>query len=225
MRLFEMKELPEKAGLAVLDWDNGVSRPQRDEKTIAVPRNGGVEFFPLKEGAQFLLLISDVGSWQRQGFRSVYFGGTDEQPFLVELEADAFAAFARGGETAFFTALKPKLIKDVEQTYRDQEAALRRTKRQGDIFAHALRWPWKGLILHHLKQLGTEVTLKHADVALFGTRHDFRGFIGEFTLPETGAKALVGEGVVEAPDHSPLELKGPHVLAQTNFLQDPKKAD
>lgn len=223
MRLFEMKELPAKAGLAVLEWDKGISRPERDESTIAAPRNAGVEFFALKEGVQFLLLITAVGSDQRQ--QGVYFGGTDEQPFLVELETEAFRAFIEGGEAGFFAALKPKLIKDIEQTYRGREAAERRTKRQGDIFAHALRWPWKGLILHHLKLLGTELTLRHAECALFGTRHDFRGLLGEFKLPETAVKALVGEGIVEAPDHSPLELKIPHVLAQASLLRNPKKAD
>jgi hypothetical protein len=37
--------------------------------------------------------------------------------------------------------------------------------------------------------------------------------------------AVVAEGTITAPDHSPMELKGPHVLDQTAHLFNPKQAD
>jgi len=36
---------------------------------------------------------------------------------------------------------------------------------------------------------------------------------------------VLGEGKIEAPDHKPIEVVGPHLLGQTEFLYNPPEAD
>jgi hypothetical protein len=64
-----------------------------------------------------------------------------------------------------------------------------------------------------------EVNCEH----VFGTRHILQGCWGRIMV--AGKMAVVAEGTITAPDHSPMELKGPHVLDQTAHLFNPKQAD
>src|SRR4051812_36171399 len=106
MRLFEIAKFPSKAGKVELKLAD-VIVPKRDEAEILIPNmRYDVEFFRLKRGQQFMLTMPDHGHAQR-----VYFGGTDEQPFLTTLTPEAFEAFAAGGEEGFFDSLKPPVIK------------------------------------------------------------------------------------------------------------------
>src|SRR3989338_2608130 len=132
MRLFEVEQkfggLPKKAGVAVLDWKDG--EPTRDGKTINLPAYEEVQFFPLLDGVQLLLQIP-------RGERvRAFFGGTDEQPFLVELEPSVIVSL-RNGEDGFFNAIKPNGAKVLEEAF-DTKAV-----RQGDWFAVPLPLSWK----------------------------------------------------------------------------------
>ena len=105
MRLFEVQQkfgdLPQKAGIAVLNWKGSVA--SRDGKTITLPTHDDeIQFFPLLDGMQFLLQVPSIRQITR-----VFFGGTDEQPFLVEMDSEVITSL-RGGEESFFNEIKPK---------------------------------------------------------------------------------------------------------------------
>ena len=165
------------------------------------------EFHPLKGGEQFLLSRIHPGE-------GIWFGGTDERPFLVQLKLEALDHFEADGEAGFFEALKPEVIQNHEQ-----EWGVDRTKRQGDIFAYPLPWSWWQFLRNNWVE-GQEVKLAETSVAAFGTRHRFTGKIAN-----VGRQTSIVEGILEAPDHSPLRLKGPHVLAHARFISDPPNAD
>src|SRR3989344_1788811 len=108
MRLFELErtnrgKLPKTAGDAVLKWDEDCKTPSRKDEVITLPAGHSVEMFSLLDGAQFLL---DVDS-------RVFFGGTDERPFLVELDNRIMKHFG-GDELQLFNALKPGPVKILE---------------------------------------------------------------------------------------------------------------
>ena len=87
MYVFEMKELPKSAGKAILEWDKGVKSFSRNKKRIVLPLNQRLSYFPLQEGNQFLAYLP------RDERREVWFGGTDEEPFLVEMEPEVAEHF------------------------------------------------------------------------------------------------------------------------------------
>lgn len=227
MRLFEMARLPKRAGLAELRFlDRGARTPAtvREDRVITLPNDRQqVEFFPLKSGEQFLVAVSHQGNKEYGAlrvYRQIYFGGTDEQPFLVELAAPAFAAFCGGGEMAFYDALKPTLIKEFEQKFPEGEA-----RRQGDIWAFRMPFRWgrfiemplcRNTVLHYFPF--------ETKAPVFGTRHLFTG---NFFIVDRHLESLtIADGVLEAPDHAPLDISGrPHVLAQTSHLVRPQEAD
>jgi hypothetical protein len=73
------------------------------------------------------------------------------------------------------------------------------------------------------------VTINHdaEKVSLFRTRHSITGTLGTFERHQNDRdrSTVVGVGVLRAPDHQPLELKTPHILAQAEYLYEPAKAD
>jgi len=239
MQLVEMESRPERAGDAVLVWGDGLFKartPSRDGKLIYLPLNPGAKFYPLKNGEQFLFCSRSGRCW---------FGGTDEQPFLVALFPDAYKYFLSGGEAGFYEALKPAVIRAAEEKWGEK------AKRQGDVFAYPLPMRWEELFQDWLewrwvrgalqgereRKAGVSFRMARGGLSLFGTRHGFYGLflsgeiylegLGVLSLDSTGtfSRVLVGEGRLEAPDHSPVELKGPHILSQTRYLVHPQKAD
>ncbi|MDP3795139.1 MAG: hypothetical protein Q8R13_04415 [bacterium] len=221
MRLFEVERifggLPKKAGVAVLEWKKG-GEPARDGKTIYLPTYEEVQFFPLLDGVQFLLQIP------RGEHARAFFGGTDEQPFLVELEPSVIASL-RGGEEEFFNSIKPNGAKVLEEAF-DTKAV-----RQGDWFAVPLPLSWKAtcgmtaLVEHDPKVIEPSNEKKHK-IQLRGTRHDL--FVDRY-ISMKGANrlecTLIGEGLLRAPDHKDRVLKGPHAFFQTAHLVNPREAD
>ena len=247
MKLAEMESLPERAGLARLNFvskaGDRVLKDQfgrsvlafRRDDTIFLINNPQAELFWLKNGNQFLFVGPNF-IWEL-GRSQIWFGGTDEQPFLVNLEPEAYQAFLDHGEAGFYQALKPKIIKAIEEEFGVS------SKRQGDIFAVPIGFSWQEL--SRLSLLVSEEKLQPQPVSLmslFGTRHRFSGQISYLehlaslshklderdTYLGQGLKVVdtyLAEGLVEAPDHSPLELKGVHLLSQTAYLADREHAD
>lgn len=231
MQLIEMERLPKKAGRAVLKFSPWARWIHREGDTIAIPLKPSVEFYPLLEGEQFLV------RWHRHRCQNcgtatqpfeLYFGGTDQRTsFLVDLYRTAFRYFQRGSEPAFYRALKPLVIRVLEARWgRD------RTRRQGDIFAYPLPWGWDKLTKRAIEQRDDWFYIDHERTdMLFSTRHRLTGYLGRVGGPtvgltERGTSILtVGEGRVIAPDHEPLKLDGPHIIAQTAQLRYPHSAD
>ena len=210
MYLWEMKDLPRQADKARLDWDKGLSFPQRDRSRIGLPFMEGVRYFPLLDGKQFIVQTSEHGR--------TWFGGTDEEPFLVEMNsavADHFVK-SRGSVSALYEHLVPEpvlsLAKEVGTPYR----------RQGDIFA--ARFSAESQSEDRLASLlGGQVQSR--DLQIFGTRHTGKGRYIVLN-PGMQSQKILFRGVVEAPDHAPMNLSnGLYLLGQTRFIVNPVNAD
>lgn len=220
MRLFEVEQkfggLPKKAGVAVLNWKGG--EPSREGKTITLPAYDEVQFFPLLDGVQFLVQVPG-----RDGGRA-FFGGTDEQPFLVELNPKVIVSL-RGGEDGFFNEIKPNGAKVLEDAF-DMKAV-----RQGDWFAVPLPLSWKAVcgmaaLVEYDPKVIEPTNEKEKKVQLRGTRHNL--FVERYINMRGDNRlgcTLIGQGLLKAPDHEDRVLKGPHAFFQTANLVDPKMAD
>ena len=161
---------------------------------------------------------------------AVWFGGTDEEPFLVQLQPQVFEAFSKSAskqrgkqEEVFKESLKPTTIKALETAFGV------RALRQGDIFACPLPFKIDALQGAALALQMGDITINHdaEKASLFGTRHSITGTLGTFGTHRGNrdSSTVVGVGILRAPDHQPLELKTPHILAQAEYLYEPTKAD
>lgn len=200
--------------------------PTRNDDAIFLPNVAQSELFPLLDGKQFLLRIPGTeqdryGHVERMD--QVWFGGTDEGPFLTRLHQESFKVFREKGETGFFGALKPNFVKYLETTFR--VTALR----QGDIFAVPLPFTWKSLTQHAILFRNEKVRIEELCCNPFGTRHHFNGPSAIVRMeggnPYRVDHLVVGDGFLEAPDHGPLKLEGIHALAQASHLFTPETAD
>lgn len=215
MKLIEsLTEVPRSAGEAEIEVVEGRSiqgMAMRDGRTIRLGDGGhSPRFYSIKEGQQFLFTVTDPST--RQTGRRVYFGGMDESPFLVELHPFAIEGLING-EDAFFAELKPDIIRGWEKKLEVP------ARRQGDFFAAGgpkLKWPE----LFRKSGLDTEFTVRQVEnFQLRGTRHRFSGILA------TAGGSILGEGIITAPDHLPLELKSPHLIEQAVHLLQPQQAD
>ncbi len=217
MKLFEIPRKPQLAGRAKLKFASRRDAA-RIRDTIHMPDHPEVEMFDLKKGDQFLARVgSFIGTEDRQNH--IYFGGTDENPFLVRLKEDAMRPFMEGGEEAFFDALKPGSVKQIEKTFGVK------ARRQGDFFFVPLLMPWEEIDRLSLLFIGKGCDVEQVSkTQLVNTRHRITGKLDMIHIV-TAPNMHVGEGIVTAPDHAPVELKGPHAIVQAHNLYDPPHAD
>jgi hypothetical protein len=213
-------DLPTKAGDAELVlqppakdryyYDNHAPVTREGNK-IALLNDRRARFYSIKDGQQFLFTLPDPRHGDEN--RRLFFGGTDEMPFLVELELAALEGLI-GGEEAFFEGLKPSKLRNAERNLNNK------TKRQGDFFAVGpkVNAQWKNFFVRNLKGNKFSLSLVE-DQPLLDTRHTFSGLLA------STEGYMVGEGTITAPDHEPLVLKGPHVIIQAQYLMRPKEAD
>ncbi len=214
MYVFEMKELPKSAGKAILEWDKGVKSFSRDKNRIVLPLNQRLSYFPLQEGNQFLAYLP------RDRQREAWFGGTDEEPFLVEMNPEVAEHFVNdcGSEKAFYEYLVPEsvaiLSKETGVPYR----------RQGDIFA--ARFCGEPYFEARLKMLlGNRADMHNGQFRVLGTRHEAKGLAITIEKDYPQSRILF-KGTIEAPDHKPLALDdGLYLLDQTRHIVHPTKAD
>lgn len=216
MRLFELEKRPTRAGKAKLDYGD-VREPSRIRKTITLPDDPSVEMFPLQEDWNQFLVASQDG-------RRVWFGGTDENPFLVEMSREVFNLFLKDGAQGFYDSLIPEVMRTLQDKFQKPWV------RQGDIFAYPLPFSWRELDGAFHICYGIGIKVEEVEVAerrrVFGTRHLFLGKFVPDRVNLLGLTELtVVEGKIEAPDHNPITLEGPHALAQTRLLYSPPEAD
>jgi hypothetical protein len=209
-------ELPSEVGKAKIFFDEKCKVPERQKENLILPLRQGNRLIPFEGREVFLFCGTDT----RTNAQTLYFGGTDEEPFLVRLNPEAGKFFNEGGEDGFIEALKPPIVKQAESLF------MKTARRQGDIFAVPTLFCWKTVQLMAALGLGDSVPI-HATVedqsSVFGTRHLFTG--ERMDLKVHGKTFEVAEGIVEAPDHASMELTFPHILAQTAYLWDPPDAD
>ncbi len=181
---------------------------QRNGKTIFLEENEDMRFYQLLSGRQFLYTANDNG-----GSRHMFFGGTDENPFLVELELSAMEWLVTG-EEAFFEGLKPLIVKKFEQIWATK------AKRQGDFLAVTPKRSkeWGSFLRKHLGKNEAKMSIVEKE-RLRNTRHTFQGLVARV------GDLFIGEGIIEAPDHGPLKLIGPHIIEQAVHLLKPQEAD
>lgn len=208
------------AGLARLQY-RAIKRPKREGELITLPKKG-FELFQLTPRFEQFLLIGDenVESDSYKNARKAWFGGTDEQPFLVELTDRNWPAIWRS-ET-FYETIKPHIIKLYEKLYGEEK-----TLRQGDMFCY----PFPIQNLDKLESvlggiIGGQVisifwdTYDTSPQRLYGTRHKLISGIHC-----DGGQYMLAKGIMTAPDHKPLRLKKICLIAQTENLKNSKQAD
>jgi hypothetical protein len=182
-------------------------RPLRVGNDITLPNIPGNQLFILHGGDQFVF---------RPPTGTVWFGGLDEAPFMEEFQREAGDVLEKGGELAFFEAIKPSIIRDLEERWGRQG-----TRRQGDIWMYELpMFGWKG-VRQNFRLRGRRDTGK---LAVFRTRHRLEGWWARAVL-RGKYDVLVGGGKLTAPDHAPVVMHNLTVLAQTALLANPTRAE
>jgi hypothetical protein len=192
------------------EGDKYVAFPYRrvDTNTIVLPAPfDELSMYALRDGTQFVVRHFNDDE-------DAYYGGVDEVPFLVKIDAELLYTLMDKGEAAFFEALKPDEIKFFEDEFGTDG-----TKRQGDVYAVALpsTYTWG--------DLPTPAAGEHQ---VGETRHAIDGFWIEVSehdavvIEHVGGVheicGLIAEGTLTAPDHAPLELRGPHLIAASGAI-------
>ena len=205
------KRRPRKAGEAVLEYSPEVSSAFREKDLIVLPERGDLQLYKLeKDWRQFIA---------RLDYSMVWFGGTDENSFLVRISNRPFSEYCRRGPVGFYQSLVPELP---GRTY----------KRQGDIFASPIPYTWEDVLkafkfIHGWVRSTVASQPNEAGRGLFGTRHHLEGVTLETSTRIEGMEDFVvlAEGTVKAPDHTDMKLEGVHALHQTRHLHDSRNAD
>ena len=206
MYLFELKNPPIRAGKAVLEWNYAQRDPVRDRNNIFLPYKLEDQYFSLNNGEQFLI----------KNYGRMWFGGTDEEPFLVEMDKILFDNFiqSNGSEKNFYDALVPENIMKISEETKTPY------KRQGDIFA--ARFCGEKYLEKNLAKI-VKLSVKEGEQNILGTRHLGRG-TGIWVIGERNTALFRGK--IEAPDHKPLNLEDAfYLLGQTKHIINPTKAD
>jgi len=208
------------AGDAEIQFDTERVTPKREGKVITLPLANPrcEEFYPLVGGRQFLYHSSSGQLW---------FGGTEEKPFLVELNPtaslDYLGSYLADGEEGFFDLLRPRFLKRIESDLGIT------AKRQGDIFALRLTGGWADSELKFFMR-AFEMSVgspkpQAGNHFVFETRHKLQG---EYILIKLGqgTDIALGAGVLMNPDHTTMRLEdGIYLMQQTAGLMNPKQAD
>lgn len=224
MKLSEMKK-PEKAGIVKLQFGYKGKKeavPFRRGNKIVLPDDPSLDFFPLQRGKQFLIIDSGM----------VWFGGTDKQaPFFVAIDSEIVSRVfdercKRLNERAFYRLLKPRIIRDIEKRFGVSHI------RQGDLWAVLIPHLWSDIAFNAFLSFGSATRAKSArSFSVFKTHHRLNGYY--IDLADCGADnndlfgppPFFATGIVKAPNHPPMELKGIYVLAQTEWLSSPTESD
>ncbi len=248
MKLFELgNRRPTEAGLAVLKYskEEKLVAPRREANTIILPDEPNSDLFLLKNGDQFIFRKEPkYNEWEE-----LWFGGTDENPFLVHLDPAPYKEYISKGENAFFLSIAPPEAIEMAKKFKT------RVIRQGDIFCIPTGLDSKELeqVLCTAKKIFTQHLLYDKGCipfevlsgtwSVFGTRHSLTGKIICYCKWEYGkasffgiekreernilarSNMVFGLGKLEAPDHAVLDIESPSLFYQTRFLSDPQKAD
>jgi hypothetical protein len=212
-----LKEVPRYFGVTRAQVAD-VPIPERIGDVISLPGIGPTTaLYPLLGGEQFVFAQDGLGAGLP---RRAFFGGTDEQPFLVELRLPHLATLLAEGEPAFYESLKPDAIKQMEAVFGPQ------TIRQGDIYAFPIPLNWN--VLMRLQPRSERRNgIRRSNGSIEGTRHHLsqghrariiRVHIGEDKV-RFPWQMMAGDGVLRAPDHAARTLVGPHLIDRSRSMQ------
>ena len=214
MRLAELgREKPDMAGVAQLKYED-CREPYRDGDILHLPEHAVCEMFPLKTDWEQFLFHKNSRLW---------FGGTDERPFLVELNSRSLATFLNSGISAFYHELIPRNLLRLAELIPAHQCKIRR---QGDIFYLSVSFSPFRIADAIEMYTGDKPTFKNAvEYPVFSTRHIFNGE-GFNDIRLFGEEvSLMVRGQITAPDHETVILERMSILGQTSMLIDPRKAD
>ncbi|MDP3980667.1 MAG: hypothetical protein Q8Q33_04550 [Chlamydiota bacterium] len=230
--------IPKKAGLAYLEYAKNIKEPRRDNDVITIPQKGH-SLYQLSAGFEQFLIIQDRPEEHDPRYTKpfkVWFGGTDELPFLVRLRN---VCSREGREYDWPTVWRNnsfyKEIKPIPVIYAERKKM--KVKRQGDIFAvKSPTQSWDDIVL-----LRDSSRLQSSDyipndtksrspksLQLFATRHHLQGEYvkgNDHYMNVPNYYDIICRGTIEAPDHADLVLKDLYMLFQTRNLFEPAKAD
>lgn len=202
-------------GVAEVEFETS-AEPVRRDNVLALPfAFSDVQMHTLLGGEQFLLTTAG----------RTFFGGTDEQPFLVELRPFHRERFERDGEEAFYQGLMPARMRRYEASIGTQAV------RQGDIYALPLGTSWEALEHYFIRSTSYRMSLdvREGTHVVDRTRHTLEGrwTTRRVRLPRdrgyTSLQGFTAEGVLHAPDHDDVALDGPHLLMRTQGIIEPRR--
>ena len=229
MKLFEMRgNLPKRAGLAKLAYSEKTEEPTIKNGLITLPLNIESEFYPLKNGEQFLFSIKY--RYSPDG-RKRYFGGTDiKNVFMSVISPAAFNKYAAEGEKEFYESLIHLGAKQCAKYFHSE------ILRQGNLFAvpcgpnlyteissalikinQMLGWQKFSVFT---KSVNNEALDFNCILGHTSTRHKLNGtelhvLDNDQEFPELFGRSkniIVARGTVTAPRYEPLKLKEFSVL-------------
>lgn len=223
MRLFEMRELPASIGGMIIVW-NDEGKIGRKGDSINLPFRANADFWTLRDGRQFLYQYfsglcrySDDEPCERFS-SSVFFGGMDTLPFLVELNERVIETIAREDgsfDDRFLRALKPA------EVLRHEAATGVPAPRQGDWFAVPFCPHKDDIAFRHVRnahKLELIATPASGD-SLCGTPHKMHdGWVTRARWSHD-PPPLIGQGVLKKNGHPDLVLATPHLLLRPRWIE------
>jgi hypothetical protein len=199
---------PKKIGKFPVETVEVIRSPEFDEGKFIVPKE--TLWFKLRKDQWLLHVAKNWGMY--------WFIGIDDSPFVTEITEEAFLEFNRKGVAAFYSRLKPDLIKKFERKTKTK------AKRQGDLWAVKLPFFKEDFRtctdIMDLLYGAREVAWLETRRTVFETRHSICGRVFDTPVEaiDVDYQVLVCEGTLNAPDHPPLVLKGAHLVMQSNGL-------
>lgn len=230
----------EIGGFKVVQGNFGTRLVEAGDKShFSLPKDEEVEkFFSFDNGALHLLKSKAVTHYSRMVKSSSYFLGIDEidgTPFCAAVPDRLVSVFENEGSDNFFDELVPKTIKFLIPFCNNQ------IMRQGDFFALKVAESWEEIERKN-KIGGYEIAPNGLKTSifekgglgsrLFRTRHSLcgKGANAQIVLSKKMSKRggfvqrtraiFIASGVIEAPNHKPLNLDGVYIVERSAGLID-----
>ena len=240
--------LPETIGgipVIPVEGKNTFLLPRLDDEGLTLPLSSFQGLTLLKNGKQCVIHVK-----MPTRDPMFFFAGHDEdpksRPFITRIHKEAAIALRDGGESAFFDALTPPLIKKCIQFFPES------VYRQGDLWVAKIGNSWE-TVAPLIHMLFTPTSVEPASVVghpLFSTRHTCTGTLWTFQLHRTTERTIIlrrnkskaqprkvgteatevdttqvilMQGILEAPDHTTVDASdGIYVVERTvNLLPTP----
>lgn len=210
---------PKTAGLAKLHYGQYYTAERKGED-IFLPDTENSLLFEHKSLPLFLYANRD----------ELYFGGTDERPFLVRINTrqwDVPKWLEFWNKDQFLEKLMPYNLRKLRQWF------TQKPKRQGDIWALPLsNADWEMVIsigyVLGVSSKGKFSETEESGLNIYETRHKLFGEYWIFKQPEKyeNGEGLVAKGTVKAPDHEDMDISSTlHLIFQNDYLYDRRNAD
>lgn len=228
--------------VVIAEQRNGPWLPRLNSREgLSILQSSFRELVLLNGGHQCLIRVA-----QGKESQHFYFAGRDSDPesvpFITRVAQPAYTALQHGGESAFFDALTPDIIKECQRFFPDS------VRRQGDMWVAKIATSWEG-IEPFIRVVFAPTTEKPVDVvakSILSTRHTCTGKSWIFRVHRTTERTVIFkrktkkaplkriamrsrevgstelvlmQGILKAPDHTAVDASdGVYVVARTPHL-------